>query len=128
MKTAHRTSGLTYAEYARQGFWQLLAAAALALVVVKGATVLAGPRTPAERLLLRALLGLLCVLTIVIVASSFHRLRLYESAFGLTRLRLAAEAPLPSGLAARSGYSSCSGRSGGPPCFRASCSRGLRRH
>jgi uncharacterized protein DUF4153 len=91
MKPAHRTSGLTYAEYARQGFWQLLAAAALALVVVKGATVLAGPRTPAERLLLRALLGLLCVLTIVIVASSFHRLRLYESAFGLTRLRLAAE-------------------------------------
>jgi hypothetical protein len=87
-----RTSGLTYAEYARQGFWQLLAAAALTLVVVKGATVLAGPRTPAERLLLRALLGLLCVLTIVIVASAVHRLRLYESAFGLTRLRLAAEA------------------------------------
>ena len=87
-----RTSGLTYAEYARQGFWQLLAAAALTLVVVKGATVLAGPRSPAEQLFLRALLALLCALTIVIVASAFHRLRLYESAYGLTRLRLAAEA------------------------------------
>jgi hypothetical protein len=87
-----RTSGLTYAEYARQGFWQLLAAAVLTLVVVKGATLFAGPRTRAEQLLLQALLGLLGVLTIVIVASAFHRLRLYESAFGLTRLRLAAEA------------------------------------
>jgi Domain of unknown function (DUF4173) len=87
-----RTSGLTYAEYARQGFWQLLAAAVLTLVVVKGATLFAGPRTRTEELFLRALLGLLCALTIVIVASAFHRLRLYESAFGLTRLRLAAEA------------------------------------
>jgi hypothetical protein len=42
--------------------------------------------------LLQALLGLLCALTIVIVGSAFHRLRLYESAFGLTRLRLTAEA------------------------------------
>jgi hypothetical protein len=87
-----RTSGLTYSEYARQGFWQLLAAAVLTLVVVKGATLFARPRTRAERLLLQALLGLLCALTIVIVASAFHRLRLYESAFGLTRLRLTAEA------------------------------------
>jgi hypothetical protein len=87
-----RTSGLTYAEYARQGFWQLLTAAALTLVVVKGAAIFAGPRTRAEELLLRGLLGLLSVLTIVIVASAFHRLRLYESAFGLTRPRLAAEA------------------------------------
>jgi hypothetical protein len=87
-----RTSGLTYAEYARRGFWQLLAAAALTLIVVKAATMFAGPRTGAERLLLRGLLALLCMLTIVIVASAFHRLRLYESAFGLTRPRLAAEA------------------------------------
>ena len=87
-----RTSGLTYAEYARSGFWQLLAAAVLTLVVVKGAMLFAGRRTRAEHLLLQALLGLLSALTIVIVASAFHRLRLYESAFGLTRLRLAAEA------------------------------------
>ena len=86
------TTDLTYAEYARQGFWQLLAAAALTLAVVKGATLAAGTRTAAQRLLLRLLLGSLCVLTVVIVASAFHRLRLYESAFGLTRPRIAAEA------------------------------------
>jgi hypothetical protein len=87
-----RTSGLTYAEYARQGFWQLLAAAMLTLLVIKGASLFAGPQSRAEQLLLHALLGLLSALTIVIVASAFHRLRLYESAFGLTRLRFAAEA------------------------------------
>lgn len=87
-----RTSGLTYAEYARQGFWQLLAAAVLTLVVLQGATLVADPRTRTEHVLLQALRGLLSALTIVIVASAFHRLRLYESAFGLTRLRLAAEA------------------------------------
>jgi hypothetical protein len=87
-----QTSGLTYAEYARRGFWQLLAAAALTLVVVKGSTLYARPQTRGERMLLRAVLGLLCALTLVIVASALHRLRLYESAFGLTRPRLAAEA------------------------------------
>jgi Domain of unknown function (DUF4173) len=41
--------------------------------------------------LLRVLLGTLCVLTLVVVASALHRLQLYEDAFGLTRTRLAAE-------------------------------------
>ena len=37
------------------------------------------------------LLGGLCLLTLVTVASALHRLSLYEDAFGLTRPRLAAE-------------------------------------
>ena len=41
------TAGLTYAEYARQGFWQLIAAALLTLVVVAAATRLA--RRPEDR-------------------------------------------------------------------------------
>ncbi|MGH3066026.1 MAG: DUF4173 domain-containing protein [Gaiellaceae bacterium] len=86
------TAGLTYAEYARQGFWQLIAAAALTLVVVAAALRVAEVRRPSHGILLRALLGALCVLTIVTVASALHRLDLYEDAFGLTRARLAAEA------------------------------------
>lgn len=85
-----RTAGLTYSEYARQGFWQLIAAAALTLAVVKGATAFARPQDRREQLLLRGLLAGLCASTIVIVASAVHRLLLYEDAFGLTRLRLAA--------------------------------------
>jgi hypothetical protein len=85
------TAGLTYAEYARQGFWQLIVAAALTLAVVGAAARVAVVRSPAERILLRTLLGSLCVLTLVVVASALHRLHLYEDAFGLTRQRLAAE-------------------------------------
>jgi hypothetical protein len=85
------TAGLTYAEYARQGFWQLIAAAALALVVIATAVRVADVRRRAHGAVLRGLLGALCVLTIVTVASALHRLHLYEDAFGLTRLRLAAE-------------------------------------
>jgi hypothetical protein len=84
------TAGLTYAEYARQGFWQLIAAAILTLIVIGAATRVArGPRASVR--LLRVLLGTLCVLTLVVVASALHRLHLYEDAFGLTRTRLAAE-------------------------------------
>jgi hypothetical protein len=87
-----RTAGLTYAEYAHQGFWQLLAATALTLAVVGAATLLADAQGRFQRLLLRALLGVLCVLSIVVVVSALRRLLLYEEAFGLTRPRLLAEA------------------------------------
>ena len=52
-----RTAGLTYAEYAREGFWQLIAAGTLTLGVVKGATLVAQPRTSRERRALQVLLG-----------------------------------------------------------------------
>jgi Domain of unknown function (DUF4173) len=87
-----QTAGLTYAEYARQGFWELLVAAALTLSVVVLAVAFATTPARAHRLLLRALLGALCALTLVVLASALHRLRLYEDAYGLTRLRLGAEA------------------------------------
>lgn len=86
-----RTAGLTYAEYARQGFWQLIAAAALTLGVVGGAALLAEIRKPVHALALKGLLGSLCALTLVIVGSALHRLDLYDDAYGLTRPRLAAE-------------------------------------
>ena len=83
------TAGLTYAEYAREGFAQLLVAAALTLAVVAGAARLA---RGGNRLLLRVLLGALCLLTLVIVASALRRLDLYEDAYGFSRLRLSAHA------------------------------------
>lgn len=83
------TAGLTYAEYAREGFAQLIVAAALTLAVVAGAARWA----PRERLL-RALLGALCLLTLVILASALTRLGLYEEAYGFTRLRLVAHATI----------------------------------
>lgn len=82
------TPGLTPAQYARSGFWQLLAVTGLTMIVV-GVTARIAPRTAAtDRALLRALLGLLSVLTLVIVASALSRMAAYEQAYGFTRQRL----------------------------------------
>jgi uncharacterized protein DUF4153 len=82
-----RTAGLTYAEYAHQGFGQLLVVAALVVAVVAACGRWA---RGGDMRVLRALLGALCVLTLVIVASAVHRLDLYVDAFGATRLRVQA--------------------------------------
>lgn len=81
------TAGLTYAEYARQGFGQLVAAAVLTLVVV-AVTV---RRTPRSDRLAKALLAVLCLLALVVLASASRRLGLYEQEFGFTRLRLSVD-------------------------------------
>lgn len=76
-------AGLTYAEYARRGFFELLAAAALAAAVV--ATVDARVRRRSRGFVLAAL-GLLG-LTGATLVSSLLRLRLYQDAYGWTELR-----------------------------------------
>ena len=84
------TAGLTYAEYARGGFGQLLVVAVLTLAVIAGAARYA-PTAGREARLQRVLLAALCLLTLVVLASAFHRLAVYEEAFGFTRLRFAAQ-------------------------------------
>lgn len=82
------TAGLTYAQYARQGFAQLVVATALTLVVVAVAARHAPRSTARERVAVRAGLGVLCVGTLGVVASALLRMDLYVEAFGLTRLRI----------------------------------------
>lgn len=88
------TAGLTYAEYARSGFGQLVVVAALTLAVVGGALRWARTQDVGQARVLRALLAALCGLTLVVLASALHRLGLYEEAFGFTRTRLAVHALL----------------------------------
>ncbi|WP_405115295.1 DUF4173 domain-containing protein [Micromonospora sp. NBC_01405] len=83
-----RTAGLSYAQYGRGGFWQLLAVAALTLLVIAGATRWAPRTTRADRLLFRLLLGTLTALSLVVVVSALHRMQVYADAYGATRLRL----------------------------------------
>lgn len=79
------TEGLTYSQYARNGFFQLLACAAITLVVLLSVRACAKADHPA----LRALSALTAVLTISVVIVAIRRLQLYEGAYGLTMLRLA---------------------------------------
>ncbi|GAB7052862.1 DUF4153 domain-containing protein [Catenuloplanes indicus] len=82
------TAGLTYAEYARSGFWQLLIVTGLTLAVL-GVAALTAPRaTGTDRVLVRVLLGALAGLTLLIVASALSRMTLYADVYGLTRLRV----------------------------------------
>lgn len=83
-----RTAGLTYADYARSGFWQLLAVTVLTLLVIAGASRWAPRQTPAERWLIRLLLGTLALLSLIVVSSALYRMNVYTQAYGATRLRL----------------------------------------
>jgi len=83
-----RTTGLTYAEYVHQGFGQLTVATFLTVVVVVLTMRRASRADAGDRLLLRLLLGTLCVLTLAVVASALYRMSLYQDAFGYTVLRV----------------------------------------
>jgi hypothetical protein len=82
------TAGVTFAEYARSGFWQLLWVSILTLGVIAGVAHFAAKQTAREQLWLRVLLGSLAVLTLVIVASALSRMWFYQQAYGWTVLRL----------------------------------------
>ncbi len=82
------TAGLTYAEYARTGFFQLLAVASITFIVLLGLRAVTEVATPGDRRRFQVLAGAAVVLTLVIVGVALSRLGLYEDAFGLTMLRL----------------------------------------
>ncbi|WP_281690295.1 DUF4153 domain-containing protein [Pseudonocardia thermophila] len=82
------TAGITYAEYARSGFWQLLWVTVLALLVIVAAARLAPVERPVERRWKRGLLTALTAMTLLLIASATHRMVLYQQAYGHTVLRL----------------------------------------
>lgn len=83
-----RTAGLTYAEYARGGFWQLAAVTVLTLAVILPVLHRAARDTAVDRLWLRGLLWAISGLTLVMIASAFGRMWTYQQAYGFTVLRL----------------------------------------
>jgi hypothetical protein len=87
-----RTTGLTYADYVHQGFGQLTFATLLTLLTIALAARKAPRETARDRLVLRLVLGALCGLTLVVVASALHRMDLYQQAYGFTVLRVLVDA------------------------------------
>ena len=76
-------AGMTYADYARRGFFELVAVAVLAGMLVVCLDLAVRWRS---RIQLAAALALLA-LTAVVLVSAFVRLRLYQDAYGWTELR-----------------------------------------
>lgn len=83
-------SGLTLAEYARRGFFELVAVAGLVLALLL-AVEAASPRG-VGRFVFRSLAALLIGLVMLVIVSAALRLRLYVAQFGLTTARLYAAA------------------------------------
>ncbi|MFG3423122.1 DUF4153 domain-containing protein [Micromonospora sp. NPDC049460] len=83
-----RTAGLSYAEYARSGFWQLVVVTMLTLAVLAGVARWARRERPVERHLLRILLGLLSAFGFVIVVSALSRMYTYQKVYSFTGERL----------------------------------------
>lgn len=82
------TDGLTYAEYARRGFFELVTVTALALpLLLLAHWLLRTDNRVAERVFRWLAVGLVALL-FVVVASALQRMYLYTQQFGLTELRL----------------------------------------
>jgi Domain of unknown function (DUF4173) len=79
---------LTYAEYARQGFFELVAVAVLVLLVLLAADALLRGEESRGALLVRGLSWCLLALVFVVMVSALQRMRLYEEVYGLTQLRI----------------------------------------
>ncbi|MFT7669693.1 MAG: hypothetical protein ACI8X5_002398 [Planctomycetota bacterium] len=81
-------SQLTYAEYARRGFFELAWVAGLALVVLLVWESYLGDCGRAATITFRCLGITLIGLVMIIIASAMHRMSLYTEAYGLTTMRL----------------------------------------
>ncbi|WP_200216822.1 DUF4153 domain-containing protein [Micromonospora coerulea] len=83
-----KVAGLSYSEYARSGFWQLLFVTLLTLAVLGGVSRWASRERQVERTVLRVLLGLLSALSVVIVVSALSRMYTYQKVYSFTGERI----------------------------------------
>lgn len=83
-----KTIGMTYAEYARHGFFELVSVAALVLPMLLAAHWLLRKDNPRNEGIFRVLAGVQILLLFLIMASALQRMRLYQVEYGMTELRL----------------------------------------
>lgn len=78
----------TYAEYARKGFFELIAVAAISLLLILLIRRIADFRTILQSMTFKWLSAVLIIEVAIIMLSAHMRLNLYEEAYGFTTLRL----------------------------------------
>ncbi len=81
------TMGITISEYARKGFFEMVAVAALSLPILHFADWCLSSREHSAVARFHRLTGVVIVLLTLILASAFYRMVLYESFYGLTEQR-----------------------------------------
>lgn len=82
------TTGLTYAEFARRGFFQMVAATVLSLPLLYAGCTMLAPGHERGLRSVRALAGAQLLLNGLVTLSAANRLRLYVAAYGLTEDRI----------------------------------------
>jgi hypothetical protein len=80
--------GFTYAEYARRGFFELIAVSFIVFLLLLAASQQVVRDGVRHVPLFRWLAGILVLETVLVMVSAFERLSLYELAYGFTMLRL----------------------------------------
>jgi hypothetical protein len=111
-----RTAGVTLAEYARRGFFELVVVTTLVLPLLLGLNAQLAPENARARRIYRWLAGTQLVLVFAIIASGMHRMALYQGEFGLTEDRLFASA-LMAGTAVTCGWFAATVLQGRPLLF-----------
>ncbi len=82
------TSGLSYAQYARRGFFELVTVSGLVLPLLLTLDWLFVRSSKRDDIIVRVLAGSQIVLLIVIMISAVQRMLIYQSEYGLTELRV----------------------------------------
>lgn len=80
--------GITYSDYARQGFFELLAVSLITLALILVIDFITHRETARQQTVFLVGSGLMIGMTIIILVSAFQRMQLYEWAYGFTRLRV----------------------------------------
>lgn len=83
-----QSQNLTYSEYARRGFFELLAVALITLSLILGLDMFTRRESPAQRVIFLMGSGMMTAMTIIILGSAYGRMQLYELAYGFTHLRV----------------------------------------
>lgn len=82
-----KSAGLTYAQYARNGFFQIVTVAALTIPLLLGGQSTLKSLSRADRRLFNVIASVLAASLIMLLASACYRMNLYVDAYGLSSLR-----------------------------------------
>ena len=80
--------GLTYAEYAREGFFQLCIIACINAAVLLVFSLLARKKEGSKEILCRIYQGVLSFFTLILIATALSKMVLYIDTYGLTHKRV----------------------------------------